>query len=361
MSAIDRTKPAREELHGPLPFLVTPVDFTASGICPPIVSGNARREAPFTLIRQTPMDRMAPHPPPEQVRTDMQHLDGKVAFITGGASGIGLGIAAAFTDAGMKVVLADLRRDHIESALQHFEQRGQSGNVHAIRLDVTDRAAMAAAADETERLFGKVHVVVNNAGVGIQGPFGGITFADWDFGLAVNLGGVINGIQTFLPRIRAHGDGGHIVNTSSLQAFVPMPAQFIVYQTAKSAVVALSECLHNELKPENIGVTVLCPGPVRTNIHELRQNRPPQFALGEAFRRAEESSAPLQLPGMIEPAEVGALVLNAVRNDELYVITHGEWRPAADALHAARVTAMPTRLDPALVELLGGPRPRPAD
>ena len=291
----------------------------------------------------------------------MQELSGKVAFITGGASGIGLGMADAFVGAGMNVLLADLRQDHIDSALEHFAERGQAPRVHAIRLDVTDRPAMAAAADEAERVFGKVHVLVNNAGVGIQGPFKGITYADWDFGLSVNLGGVINGLQTFLPRIRAHHEGGHVVNTSSLQAFVPMPAEFIVYQTAKAAVVAISESLHRELKPENIGVTVLCPGPVRTNIHELRQNRPPQFALGEAFRKVEDKSTPLQLPGMMEPADVGALVLNAIRGDELYVITHGEWRPAAEALHAARIAAMPTELDPALVELLQSAARRPAD
>src|SRR5579862_1642719 len=122
----------------------------------------------------------------------MKDLRGKVAFITGGASGIGLGIAGAFVAAGMKAVLADLRQDHIEEALATFERAGQSDSVHAIRVDVTDRAAMAAAAAETEKVFGKVHVLVNNAGIGIQGPFKGITYDDWDFGLAVNLGGVIN-------------------------------------------------------------------------------------------------------------------------------------------------------------------------
>lgn len=126
----------------------------------------------------------------------MRNLEGRVAFITGGASGIGLGMAGAFADAGMRVVIADLRQDHIDEALLTFQRRGRSAQLHAIRLDVTDRQAMAAAADEVERVFGKVHVLVNNAGVGIQGPFKGITYADWDFGLAVNLGGVINGLQT---------------------------------------------------------------------------------------------------------------------------------------------------------------------
>src|SRR6185312_2069017 len=219
----------------------------------------------------------------------MKDLRGKVAFITGGASGIGLGIAEAFVAAGMKAVLADLRQDHIDAAAATFKRSGQADSVHAIRVDVTDRAAMAAAADETERVFGKVHVLVNNAGIGLQGPFKGITYEDWDFGLGVNLGGVVNGLQTFLPRIRAHGEGGHIVNTASLAALVPMPAQFVIYVTAKAAVVAMSETIRGELMQENIGVSVLCPGPVRTNIGELAKNRPARFGVGDAFQRAEQA------------------------------------------------------------------------
>jgi len=285
----------------------------------------------------------------------MKDIPGKVAFITGGGSGIGLGIAGVFVNAGMKVVLADLRQDHLDSALAEFRERGQSRSVHAIRLDVTDRAAMAAAADETERVFGKLHVLVNNAGVGIQGPFTGITYADWDFGLAVNLGGVVNGLQTFLPHIRAHGEGGHVVNTASLAALVPMPAQFVIYVAAKAAVIAISETIRGELKQENIGVSVLCPGPIRTNIYEVSRNRPAKFGVGDAFREAEEAGATrVPFPSMMEPADVGALVLNAVRDDELYIITHGEWRPMAEARHAAIIAAMPEKLDPALVAMLAG-------
>ena len=285
----------------------------------------------------------------------MKDVAGKVAFVTGGASGIGLGIAGAFVGAGMKVVIADLRQDHIDHALSEFGSSGQSGSVHAIRLDVTDRAAMAAAADETERVFGKVHVLVNNAGVGIQGPFKGITYQDWDFGLAVNLGGVINGLQTFLPRIRRHGEGGHVVSTASLAALVPMPAQFVTYVAAKAAVVTISETIRDELRQDNIGVTVLCPGPIRTNIGELAKNRPPQFGVGDAFQAAEDAgTTKVPFPSMMEPSEVGALILDAVRTNQLYVITHGEWRPGAEARHAAIIAAMPSKLDPALVAMLQG-------
>src|SRR5438270_8435530 len=255
----------------------------------------------------------------------MKTFERRTAFVTGGASGIGLGIVRAFLESGMRVVIADLRQDHIDAALARLNRWVASKQVHAIRLDVTDREAMGAAADETERVFGKVHVLVNNAGVGIQGPFKGITYADWDFGLGVNLGGVVNGLQTFLPRIRAHGEGGHIVNTASLAALVPMPADYVIYVAAKAAVVTLSETIRPELARENIGVSVLCPGPVRTNIHEVSQNRPPQFGVGEAFLEAENAGATkVPFPSMLEPEEVGAMVLNAVRKDELYVITHGE-------------------------------------
>jgi NAD(P)-dependent dehydrogenase (short-subunit alcohol dehydrogenase family) len=287
----------------------------------------------------------------------VETVAGKVAFVTGGASGIGLGVVGAFLDAGMKVVIADLRQDHIDAALADLSARAPRGHLHAIRLDVTDRVAMAAAAEETDRVFGKLHVLVNNAGVGIQGPFSGITYADWDFGMGVNLGGVINGLQTFLPRIRAHGEGGHIVNTASLAALVPMPSNFVVYVAAKAAVVTLSETIREDLKGERIGVTVLCPGPVRTNIHELSKNRPPQFGVGEAYREAEQAGATkVPFPSMMEPAEVGQRVLHAVRTDRLYVITHGEWRAAAEARHAAQVAAMPDHLDPALVAMLSGRR-----
>jgi NAD(P)-dependent dehydrogenase (short-subunit alcohol dehydrogenase family) len=287
----------------------------------------------------------------------MRDLQGKVAFITGGASGIGLGIAAVLVTSGMKVVLADLREDHLDSALTAFRQLGQDGEVHGIRLDVTDRAAFAQAADEAERVFGPVHVLCNNAGVGIEGPFKDIGYSDWDFGLGVNLGGVVNGLTTFLPRIRAHGQGGHVVNTASLAAFTVMPAHLAVYVTAKAAVVALSEAIRAELSSEGIGVTVLCPGPVKSSIHQLSRNRPARFPASRAFDKAAEKLGQRTVsPLWMEPKEVGTMVRDAIVEERLYVITHGEWRPLTQARNEAILAAMPTSSNPDLIASL---RPKP--
>ncbi len=283
----------------------------------------------------------------------MKDLEGKVALVTGGASGIGLGIARKLVDAGMKVVIADLRQDHIDEARGWFEERQQGRSVHFIRLDVTDRAAMAAAADETEEVFGKLHVAVNNAGVGIEGSLKDATYADWDFGLAVNLGGVVNGVQTFVPRIRKHGEGGHVVNTASLAGLVVMPSQMAMYVTAKSAVIALSEAIRGELGKEGIGVSVLCPGPIKSNIHQLSQNRPDKFKTSGAFAEAADKLAQRQVSDLwMEPEQVGDMVVKAIRNDEPYIITHGEWAEAVKSRYEAIMAAMPEDTNEDLVASL---------
>jgi NAD(P)-dependent dehydrogenase (short-subunit alcohol dehydrogenase family) len=283
----------------------------------------------------------------------MKDLRDKVAFVTGGASGIGLGIVKALVGAGAKVVMADLRRDHLDAALAAFADRGLGERVHGIVLDVSDRAAMASAAAETERRFEKIHVLVSNAGVGIEGPLRQATYDDWDFGLGVNLGGVVNGIQTFVPRIRAHGEGGHVVNTASLAGLVWMPSFMAVYATSKAAVITLSECIRDDLAPDRIGVTVLCPGPVKSNIHESGRNRPQKFRGSSGFGEAEESLARRKVsPLWMEPETVGEKVVKAIRNDELYVITHGEWRDAFDQRVSAIRAAMPTEVNPDLIQSL---------
>jgi len=294
----------------------------------------------------------------------MKELSDKVAFVTGGASGIGLGIVKALVGAGAKVAIADLRPDHLDAALGQFASRGLRERVHGVTLDVSDRAGVANAATETERRFGKVHVLVNNAGVGVEGPLRRATYDDWDFGLGVNLGGVINGIQTFLPRIRAHGEGGHIVNTASLAGLVWMPSFMTVYTTSKAAVIALSECIRDDLAPDRIGVSVLCPGPVKSNIHEAGRNRPEKFRGTSGFAEAEAQLARRVIsPLWMDPEAVGQKVLRAIQNEEFYIITHGEWREAFMQRVQAIADAMPKEVNPELIRSLrerrtdAGPEP----
>jgi NAD(P)-dependent dehydrogenase (short-subunit alcohol dehydrogenase family) len=266
----------------------------------------------------------------------MRELEGRTAFVTGGASGIGLGMAQAFVAAGMNVVIADLRPDHIQTAMEELER----GRAHAIELDVTDREGFARAADEAERVFGNVHVLCNNAGIGILGSATDARYDDWDWGLGVLLGGVVNGIQTFLPRIRAHREGGHIVNTSSMAAVVPIPGAAI-YTTAKAAVVALSESLRSDLADEPIGVSAFCPGPVQTNIREGGRMRPERYRDSgylELERQLEERP---NSPLWMDPLECGERVLAGIRRDDLYIFTHREFREGADERFRAMLASFP--------------------
>lgn len=256
----------------------------------------------------------------------MENVAGKVAFITGGANGIGLGISQAFVNAGMKVVIADIRQDALDSVQAQFVEAGHGDDVLAVQLDVTDRKAMKAAADATEKHFGKVHVLVNNAGVGITGPVKEAKFDDWDWGMDVNLGGVINGIVEFLPRLNAHGEGGHIINTSSMAAVVPMRVASI-YITAKSAVLGLSEVLRGELQPDGISCSAFCPGPVQTNISQSGELRPDKYRKDSGFTKYESqlSERPnSELWMTIE--EVGERVLAGLKRNDLFIFTHREFK-----------------------------------
>ena len=267
----------------------------------------------------------------------MRDVQGKVAFITGGAAGIGLGMAQAFVRAGMKVVIADVRRDHLDEALSGF---GGSRVVHGIQMDVTDRGAMANAADEVARVFGKVHILCNNTGVGVAGPLKLATYDDWDWVIGVALGGTINGVRTFLPRILAHGEGGHIVNTSSMAGILPHPGMGL-YNTAKFAVVGLSESLREELAGENVGVSVLCPGPINTKIHEAENTRPERFANSGLAETTKVLQKLKDHPLFMDPGAVGEMVLDAVLNDRMYILTHAEFGDGIRARHAALETAIP--------------------
>lgn len=264
----------------------------------------------------------------------MDDVAGRTAFVTGGASGIGLGMAKAFAAAGMNVAIADLRADHIEAALMELPE------AHPIELDVTDRDRFARAADEAERAFGNVHVLCNNAGMGILGPVAEARYDDWDWGLGVLLGGVVNGIQTFLPRMRAHGEGAHIVNTSSMAAVVPVPGAAI-YTTAKAAVVGLSESLRSDLAGEQIGVSAFCPGPVRTNIREGGRMRPERYRDSGYLEFEEELEERPNSPLWMDPVECGERVLAGIRNDDLYIFTHREFREGAEERFRAMLASFP--------------------
>jgi NAD(P)-dependent dehydrogenase (short-subunit alcohol dehydrogenase family) len=264
----------------------------------------------------------------------MKHVEGKIAFITGGDSGIGLGIARAFVDAGMQVVITYRSETHLEEAMTLLESGGT--RIHAVNVDVTDRNSMAAAAEETIRVFGKVHVLVNNAGVG-GGPLSSASFNEWDWCLNVNVTGVFNGIHAFLPYIKAHGEGGQIVATSSIHGLVAGFPFMALYMTTKFAVVGMVEGLRSELASTNIGVSVFCPGRVNTNIVKrnrtpvtlIRTSDPDTVAAQQVYARAHQQIMDSNngSPGM-DPLEAGERVLQGIRDNDLFILSHPEYEQA---------------------------------
>jgi len=258
----------------------------------------------------------------------MKDVSGKVAFITGGQSGIGLGMARAFVRAGMRVVIADMSRQNLDHAVADLS--GERSNVHAIELDVTDLKAMAAAADEAAQIFGKVHVLCPNAGLGDIGYLKDTSYDDWDWIMGVTFGGVVNAVTTFLPRMRAHGEAGHIVATSSMGGIAPVNHGG-VYCVAKNAVIGMMEALRMELAGSPIGVSVLCPGLTRTNIQATVSLRPEKFRnTGYTYKPRVPPSAPAGTsagPAQIamDPDEVGEKVLRGIRRNDLYILTHSEF------------------------------------
>jgi NAD(P)-dependent dehydrogenase (short-subunit alcohol dehydrogenase family) len=268
----------------------------------------------------------------------MQDLPGKTAFVTGGASGIGLGIAKALVGAGMNVVIADIRDDHLAAATAEL---GHSSRVLALKLDVTDRAAYARAADAAETRFGNIHVLCNNAGVAVVGPTELATFADWDWVLGVNLGGTVNGIVTVLPRIKRHGEGGHIVNTASMSGLMPHPGATL-YGTSKGAVVHMIECMRAELEPQGIICSAFCPGAVQSNIADAAKTRPAELSdtgYAEADKRRQQGGNFFHL--YMTKEDVGARVLQGILNDELYIMTHSEFRAGVEDRARAMCAAVP--------------------
>jgi NAD(P)-dependent dehydrogenase (short-subunit alcohol dehydrogenase family) len=267
----------------------------------------------------------------------MKDFQGKGAFITGGTSGIGLSIAKVFAAAGMKVAISYRREQQRDVALAELRAAGHA--VHAIKLDVSDRTQMARAAAEAEQALGKVHVLVNNAGVSVFGPTDEATYDDYDWIMGVNFGGVVNGLVEFIPKLKAHGEGGHIVNVASMAAFLPGP-QAGIYTASKFAIRGLTECLRDNLMPHNIGVSLMAPALVKSNTYESALHRPEKFANTNwaASREVADSLKGLFEFGM-DPVEVGRKVLRGIERNDLYILTHpenkDEFRELCDEVLAA--------------------------
>jgi NAD(P)-dependent dehydrogenase (short-subunit alcohol dehydrogenase family) len=257
----------------------------------------------------------------------MRDIRGKTAIVTGAASGIGLGIAKALAHAGAKIVLADLRPEPLEAARKTIETIGV--RAVGVTTDVSDAESVAAAGRAALEAFGALHIAVNNAGVAMHGtPLEKVTLEEWDWVIGVNVKGVINGIRTFVPMIRSHGQGGHVVNTGSISSlFVREGRNQGAYAMTKYAVLALSEALEQELAGSGIGVSILCPGGVNTAIFDSAVTRPDRF--GGSYRRPEQEAMKSAFDrGALAPEVVGRRVVQAILGDEFYVLTHTGERAA---------------------------------
>ncbi|HLZ84891.1 MAG TPA: SDR family NAD(P)-dependent oxidoreductase [Caulobacteraceae bacterium] len=254
----------------------------------------------------------------------MKDLRGKTAFITGGASGMGLAMAEAFGAEGMNIMIADIEAD---VALQKVEAlRARQTKAECVQVDVTSRNSLRNGALATIAKFGKVHVVANNAGIGAGGPFGSVPEGDWDWVIDVNLKGVVYGMEVFAPLIDSHGEGGHFVNTASMAGHIS-PGGMEPYCATKFAVVAMSEGWRQQLEPKNIGVSVLCPGLVSTNIYAGRRNRQ-NTVYGEKDKDFGQDNLERQrqwMAGGIDPLVVGQRVVEGVKDDDMYIFTHVEY------------------------------------
>lgn len=257
----------------------------------------------------------------------MKIFKDRVAFVTGGASGIGLGMIRNFLREGMKAVAVDYNPAHCKEIGQMF-----SGNpsVHIVQADVADRDQMRVAADEAVRVFGKINVLCNNAGAGGGGNAEDPDFDDWDRAMAVNLGGVVNGVKIIAPLIIGNGEGGHIVNTGSIASIVPNPLGGGAYMTAKQAVKGFTEGLRISIAPHGIGVSLLCPGSTRTRILGDAGEDPGNREMVKSFMEAA-----------MDPVELGAMVVEGIKNNSPYIITHLDFRDEVREIYQMLDDAMP--------------------
>lgn len=271
----------------------------------------------------------------------MKDLDGKVAVVTGAASGIGAALAKRFTDEGMRVVLADVEEGPLRDGAAALQAGG--GEVIAVVTDVSDGGQVDRLAAEAEAAFGPVHVLCNNAGVGAGGLLSELSTEDWQWVLGVNLWGVIQGLRAFLPGMLAHGEEGHIVNTASLAGLVSAPMMG-PYGASKFAVVGITEALFHELSltGARLGASVLCPGWVNTQIHSSERNRPAALSQSSATDAPVADPRAEMLRQILEagmkPDDVADLVVGAIRDGRFYVLTHPDMTPAVEARMRAMVT-----------------------
>jgi NAD(P)-dependent dehydrogenase (short-subunit alcohol dehydrogenase family) len=271
----------------------------------------------------------------------MDPFSGRVAMITGGGGGIGSALARAFAARGAKLALADVQLAAAEAVAKDLRAGGAEGE--AFQVDVTDRADVFRLADAVVARFGRVHLVCNNAGIALGGEMWSAPIEDWQYTMAVNFWGVLHGVQAFVPRLLAQGEGGHVVNTASMAGLTGM--SFLgMYCASKFAVVGLSESLSRELKPRGIGVSVLCPMIVQTDINRnsLLQHPDPE-------RRKQAAGLPppgAMRGGVIAADDVARRVVRAIERDDLYVVTHPEQREILRR-RAARIDEMfePERFD----------------
>lgn len=256
----------------------------------------------------------------------MQELTGRTAVVTGAASGIGRALARRFGAEGMNVVLADIEDAPLAEATESLAADGVE--VLAVPTDVRDADALDHLARVSIERFGTVHLLCNNAGVGGGGPMHELAIADWKWVLDVNLNGVVNGIHAFLPHLYAHGEAAHVVNTASMAGWFGWPGMG-PYCASKFAVVGLSECLFHETRGTNVGVSVLCPGWVDTNIADSGRNRPgaPQGAITGSTEGAELVRQ--LISNGLAPAVVADAVVDAIRSDRFWVLTHPDMAAGA--------------------------------
>jgi NAD(P)-dependent dehydrogenase (short-subunit alcohol dehydrogenase family) len=259
----------------------------------------------------------------------MEKLRGRVAVVTGAGGGIGAALARACGGQGMRVIAADVDEEGAAETAEAIRSGG--GEALFARVDVRQRAELDALAERSFEAFGACHLLVNNAGVMVNRPVAEMEQKDWEWLLSVNLWGVIHGIGAFLPRMRAQGGEGHIVNTASMAGLLAFGGMGLgAYTTSKFAVVGLSEFLAGELEGSGIGVSVVCPGAVRTRIAESERNRPEDLATGLPVHVAEADPAHLNPQ---TPEQVADTILSGVRMGQLHIITHPEMKPLVELRH----------------------------